>query len=116
MEIFAYWLSLCISPRRIHDKGVATDRNTLQILRNMFEGIDLQVSTADPMPENWTPAALDLLNPPVPPWMTCCSTVPGRLHPWGGVGGSSTASKPRTDYSPRMARKTRADGRPGEQG
>ena len=40
---------------------MATDRASLQVLKNMLEEIDLLISTTEPLPEGRTPRCQELL-------------------------------------------------------
>jgi len=41
---------------------MASDRESLQALRNMIEQVELLISTTEPLPENRTPRCQELLN------------------------------------------------------
>lgn len=90
------------------------DRDSLQALKNMLEETELLISTTDPLPENRTPAALDLLKSSQALIDDMLKHSPKPAAVLGHKGGSTTARKLGSEHYRRMAaaRKTRAGGRP----
>lgn len=97
---------------------MATDRSSLQALRNLIAEADLILETIPPLPENRTAAARENLRAALALADDIISQI--KLTPaaiMGHKGGSTTAKKLGTEHYRRMAaaRKTHSGGRPRKQ-
>lgn len=94
---------------------MASDRSSLQALKNLISQADLILETAPPMPENRTGAAREALRAALA--LTDDLLSQAKLTPaaiMGSKGGSATANRLGSEHYRRMAaaRKTRGGGRP----
>lgn len=80
----------------------------------MLEETELLISTTAPLPENRTPAALDLLKSSMAIVDDMLKQAPKPAALLGHKGGSRTAQRHGAEHYRKMAeaRKTRAGGRP----
>ena len=97
---------------------MASDRSSLNALKNLISQADLILETAPPLPENRTGAAREALRAAMA--LTDDLLKQTRLTPaaiMGSKGGSTTARRLGADHYRRMAaaRKTRGGGRPRKQ-
>ena len=97
---------------------MATDRSSLQALRNLIAEADLILETTPPLPQNRTAAARENLRAALAladDLVKNTKLTPAAIL--GHKGGSTTAKKLGTEHYRRMAaaRKTHSGGRPRKQ-
>ena len=97
---------------------MASDRKSLQALRNLISEADLILETTPPLPENRTGAAREALRAALV--LTEDLIGQSKMSPaaaLGHKGGSTTARKLGSEHYRKMAgaRKTHAGGRPRKQ-
>jgi len=97
---------------------MASDRKSLQALRNLISEADLILETSPALPQNRTAAARESLRAALV--LTDDLLKQGKMTPaavMGHKGGTTTARKLGADHFRRMAaaRKTRGGGRPRKQ-
>jgi len=97
---------------------MASDRTSLQALKNLISQADLILETAPALPENRTAACRETLRAALA--LTDDLLKQARLTPaaiMGSKGGSATSSRLGAEHYRRMAaaRKTRGGGRPRKQ-
>lgn len=101
--------------RQLYREIVPTDRTELRTLKNLIGEADLILSTTSPLPENRTPACLELLHAALA--ITDDLIEQSKMAPavfLGHKGGSTTSERHGAEHYRQMAakRKTHAGGRP----